>query len=113
MHYENGDEHIDVAILAEGVELPELGPGYGQPQNQTWIAVKSNKRITAMVELLLNASQFQVDFMVDGVVRNIYVSTACPSNQVRKLKFEFIEAVHKKHRSLYRTLLMTSNLKRM
>lgn len=113
MRYQDGDDLIDVAIRANGVDCPELNSSYGQLQYQTWIAVSAGQSITAMVDLKMSASQFQVDLVVDGVLRNHHNSTACPSNKFRQEKMEFFEGIHKIDRSLIRSEMKTSRITSM
>ena len=110
MLYQEAGDRIDIAVRADDIDCPELHVSRQWKQNQCWIAVKAGQAISVIVDLELNASQFQADLVVDGILRNIQLSTACPTNTGRKHIFEFYEGVHKFARSMFRSDMKTSRL---
>lgn len=112
MHYIDELNHdcVNVTVRTDGVDCPELRRSVAGPESQCWIAVRSGQSITVLVDLELSTSQFQVDLVVDGIVRNMYVSTVTPKNEGRKNVFEFFQGVVRSQRSLYFTDMKTSRL---
>ena len=107
---ENNGDSIAITVRTDGVDCPELRPSDQGTSCQCWIAVKSGQSLSVLVDLELNTSQYQVDLVVDGVVRNIKLSTVTPKNEGRQATFEFYEGVHKYMRSLFRSGMKTSRL---
>ncbi|KAG7002226.1 hypothetical protein G7Y79_00028g062470 [Physcia stellaris] len=112
MRYTNGTKNNDVTavVRADGLDCPELRRSSAGSSGQCWIAVKSGQAISVFCDLKLEASQYQVDLVVDGVLRNIVVSTVCPRNEDREEIVEFFEGNHKHFRSLFRSPMITSRI---
>lgn len=112
MRYTNGTKNNDVTavVRADGLDCPELRRSSAGSSGQCWIAVKSGQAISVFCDLKLEASQYQVDLVVDGVLRNIVVSTVCPRNEDRGEIVEFFEGNHKHFRSLFRSPMITSRI---
>ena len=103
-------DSVAVTVRMDGVDCPELCPSSEGNNSQCWIAVKAGQALSVLIDLELNASQYQVDLVIDGVVRNIWLATVTPRNDSRKALFEFFEGVHKYYRSLFRSGMYTSRL---
>ena len=101
---------VGVIVRSDGVDCPELRLSSEGNNAQCWIAVKAGQAISVLIELELNTSQYQIDLVIDGVLRNIWVSTVTPSNESRKALLECFEGVHKYYRSLFRSGMYTSRL---
>ena len=107
---EDKGDSVAITVRTDGVDCPELRPSSEGSNSQCWIAVKASQQISVLVDLELNTSQYQIDLVVDGVVRNIWISTVTPRNENRKALFEFYEGVHKSFRSMYRSGMFTSRI---
>ena len=112
MHYSDGTKNNDVTavVRADGLDCPTLRPSTAGSDSQCWIAVKSGQAISVFCDVKLAASQYQLDLVIDGVLRNIVVSTVCPRNEDREEIVEFFEGNHKYARSLFRSPMITSRL---
>ncbi|KAL8826539.1 MAG: hypothetical protein Q9191_003743 [Dirinaria sp. TL-2023a] len=93
---------VAVTVRTDGVDCPELLPSSEGNSSQCWIAVKASQTLSVLVDLKLNTSHYQVDLVIDGVLRNIWLATSTPRNDSRKALFEFYEGVHKYDRSIFR-----------
>ena len=112
MHYTDGTKNNDVTavVRADGLDCPALRPSTAGSDSQCWIAVKSGQTISVFCDVKLAASQYQLDLVIDGVLRNIVVSTVCPRNEDREEIVEFFEGNHKYARSLFRSPMITSRI---
>lgn len=112
MRYTDGTKNNDVTavVRADSYDCPELRRSNAGSVGQCWIAVKSGQKISVFCDLKLEASQYQVDLVVDGVLRNIAASTVCPKHEDREEVVEFYEGNHKHHRSLFRSPMVTSRM---
>ena len=112
MRYSNGTKNNDVTAIvrADGLDCPELGGSSTGSTGQCWIALKSGQALTVFCDVKLETSQYQVDLVIDGVLRNIAVSTVCPRNEDRGEIVEFFEGNHKQFRSLFRSPMVVSRL---
>ncbi len=104
------NDSVAVTVRTDAVDCPELRPSNERLECQCWIAVHSGQNISVLVDLELSTSQFQVDLVVDGIVRNMHVSTVTPKNEGRQILFEFYKGIYKNHRSYYLTEMKTSRL---
>lgn len=107
---EDKGDSVAITVRSDGVDCPELRPSSEGNSSQCWIAVKAGQQISVLVDLELKTSQFQVDLVIDGVVRNIWLSTVTPRHENRKVLFEFFEGVHKSFRSIYRSGMYVSRI---
>ena len=112
MRYTDGTNNNDITcvVRADGLDCPELRSSTAGVNGQAWIAVKSGQAISVFCDVKLSASQYQLDLVIDGVLRNIVVSTVCPRNEDREEIVEFFEGNHKYARSLFRSPMITSRL---
>ena len=112
MRYSSGTKNNDVTAIvrADGLDCPELGGSCAGSAGQCWIALKSGQTLSVFCDIKLETSQYQVDLVIDGVLRNIVVSTVCPRNEDRGEIVEFFEGNHKHFRSLFRSPMVVSRL---
>lgn len=103
-------DSVAVTVRTDGVDCPELLPSSEGNSSQCWIAVKASQALSVLIDLELNTSQYQVDLVIDGVLRNIWFATITPRHDSRKALFEFYEGVHKYDRSIFRSGMYTSRL---
>lgn len=100
----------EVRVLADKAVCGEYQVS-GQDTNvQCWIPVVSGQEITVQCDLEMTSFIFQVDLIVDGVLRNTWVSTIGQKAKLRESHIEFEEGIFKSVRSLHRSPLRTARL---
>ena len=112
MYYTDGTKYnnFTAVVRLDGLDCDELRPSRAGRDGQCWIAVKSGQALSVFCDIKLAVSQYQVDLVVDGVLRNLFLSTVSPKASKRAKIVEFYEGNHKHARSLYRSPLVTSRL---
>lgn len=100
----------EVRVLADKALCGEYQVS-GQDTNvQCWIPVVSGQEITIQCDLEMTSLIIQVDLIVDGVLRNVWVSTIGQKAKLRESHIEFEEGIFKSVRSLHRSPMRTARL---
>ncbi|KAL8850058.1 MAG: hypothetical protein Q9221_004984 [Calogaya cf. arnoldii] len=101
--------HATVKIMANGNECPQYkitGDEHGNMQ--CYIPLMSEQVITAEVQLDMVSEHFEIDFFVDGVIRNFWQSTRNSVNKHRAPTVGFTQGIYKDTRSMYRSDMITA-----
>ncbi|KAL8695021.1 MAG: hypothetical protein Q9224_003461 [Gallowayella concinna] len=99
-----------VKILADGQECPQYDISGDEHGNMTcYIPLMSEQVITVDVALDMVSEHFEVDFFVDGVIRNFWQSTRNSVNKHRAPIVGFTQGIYKDTRSMYRNLLTSGS----
>ncbi|KAL8794788.1 MAG: hypothetical protein Q9182_007594 [Xanthomendoza sp. 2 TL-2023] len=92
-----------VTVLADGQECPQYNISGDEHGNMTcYIPLMSEQFITVDVALDMVSEHFEVDFFLDGVIRNFWQSTRNSVNKHRAPIVGFTEGIYKNTRSMYR-----------
>ncbi|KAL9634004.1 MAG: hypothetical protein Q9204_003177 [Flavoplaca sp. TL-2023a] len=101
--------HATVKITADENDCPQYkitGDEHGNMQ--CYIPLLPEQTITAEVQLDMVSEHFEVDFFVDGVIRNFWQSTRNSVNKHRAPIVAFSQGIYKDTRSLYRSSMTTA-----
>ena len=101
--------HATVKVMADGNDCPQYkitGDEHGNMQ--CYIPLMSEQSITAEIQLDMVSEHFEVDFFVDGVIRNFWQSTRNSVNKHRAPTVAFTQGIYKDTRSLYRSDMITA-----
>ncbi len=100
----------EVRVLADKVACGEYQVS-GQDTNvQCWVPVVSGQELTVQCNLEMTSLVFHVDLIVDGVLRNVWVSTIGQKEKLRESHIEFEEGIFKSVRSLHRSPMKVARL---
>ncbi|KAL8815244.1 MAG: hypothetical protein Q9223_005603 [Gallowayella weberi] len=98
-----------VKVLADGQECPQYNIIGDEHGNMTcYIPLMSEQMITVDVALDMVSEHFEVDFFVDGVIRNFWQSTRNSVNKHRAPTVSFTQGIYKDTRSMYRSETITT-----
>ncbi len=100
----------DVRVFADKVECGEYQVSGEDKNVQCWIPVVSGQELTIQCDLTMTSLLYHVDLIIDGVLRNVWVSTIGQKTKPRDSQFEFEEGIFKSVRSLHRSPMRTARL---
>lgn len=103
---------IGVSVLVNREPAEEYSVSGPQLQQECWIPVGGGDTLSVRCDTTMNTEYFQVDLVVDGVMRNSFGSTKVTKNLKRIEDIMFAEGVYKFQRSLHRSTLKVSRLGR-
>lgn len=102
---------ISVNILADGITCREYQPSGGDGNQQCWIAVEANQVLSVQCNVEMVARKYHVDLIVDGILRNSWISSRVEKIQKRASTIDFSKGIYKDIRSLFEGCLRTSSLR--
>ena len=100
----------EVRVTADGAECREYKVSGDKTNVQCWIPVESGQQLCIQCELTMTTLLYHVDLIVDGVLRNVWVSTIGQKAKTRDSQFSFEEGIFKSVRSLHRSPMKTARL---
>ena len=103
----------EVVVLADKTPCTEFevtGVPGDDIVSQCWIPVESSQFLTISCNLEMTSLMYHVDLIVDGVLRNVWVSTIGQKSKLRETHIEFEEGIFKQARSLHRSAMKVARL---
>lgn len=100
-----------IRIFADGIPCADNLPSRDNENQQCWIAVKAGQVLSIHCNLEMISKKYQIDLIVDGILRNTWISSEVFKTQTRKSSIEFSTAIVKEVRSLRQCSMTTSSLK--
>lgn len=97
---------LNASFLAGGLEICEFEPTVKGRHMQCWVPVETGQVISVKCELGMGGFVHHVDFLVDGVIRNTWISK---KNQ-HKADITFEEGYFRPGRSLVSGTMRVSNI---
>lgn len=101
---------VTVELFADGMSCPENLSSNDNGNQQCWIAVKAGQNLSIKCNAEMISRKYQVDLIIDGILRNSWLSSEVSKVQTRTASINFSEAVVKEVRSLRMCSLTTSSL---
>ena len=101
---------VTVEAFADDILCPENLSSSDNGNQQCWIAVKAGQILSIKCHTEMITKKYQIDMIVDGILRSSWLSSEVSKVQTRKASIDFSEAVVKVVRSLRFFKLTTSSL---
>ena len=103
----------EVVIHADNIACSEYQVS-GVPGQETtlqcWLPIESGQVLTVSCDLEMTSLMYHVDLIVDGILRNVWVSTIGQKAKLRESHIEFEEGIFKHIRSLHRSSMKVARL---
>ena len=99
-----------VEVLADEIICPEHSQSDAEQRLQSWIVIKSGQSISLKCSLRISTKAYQVDLLIDGILRNTFVSPRI-RGMVRREDITFEHGVCRMGRGLFYGFMKTCELK--
>lgn len=113
MHYIDTSAECSVTarICADGTPCDEYHiPSEGENQ-RCWVSVETGQTLSIDCIIEMTALHYQVDLIIDGVLRNTFLSKSIGDTQKRTESIVFTEGTYKKCRTFFQSHLSVCVLK--
>lgn len=102
---------VSVNIYVDSTICHEYQLSGRDGNQQCWIAVEADQVLSVQCNVEMYTRRYQVDLIVDGVLRNSWLSSRVEKIQKRAVTIDFSKGIYKDIRSLYECILRTSSLR--
>ena len=102
---------IDTKICADDKPCDEYQVPSGNQNQRCWVSIKSGQALAVECVLETTAMFYQVDLIIDGVLRNTFLSSTIKHPRKRTAEVNFEQGIYKENKSLYQANLKTSILR--